>query len=300
MRAKIKEVNENHQTETLTDEINLWSRYAMSLKELNKQFHSLEVKLTIHMLKGTNIQKLKEAESDLRNKQEEVDHFLAKIKFVKINDVLSSTTQKELIESINNNIPQIKKIYNKTGFSIERIYKVIDLFQKDLIKKLIDIFKEQKVLQMQSEQFKFVVLKSYINPIKLKFETTSSQLFKFISNERTGSSKGKKKFETCQLLEKFNDRLEKIAGFIDKHEDYVKKYVEIYSHDDSDWRDWLQSVNFIKVEKLSIAYNVIDNADVFDLSSQGSRALDDILKSYGRLIENIFKDTITVRFLFFV
>ena len=141
MRAKIKEVSETHQTETLTDEVNLWNRYALSLNELNKQFNSLEVKLTIRMLKGTNIQKLKEAEGDLRNKQEEVEHFLSKIKFVKINDVLSSTTQKELIESINNNIPQIKKIYNKTEFSIERIYKVIDLFQKDLIKKLVEIFK---------------------------------------------------------------------------------------------------------------------------------------------------------------
>jgi hypothetical protein len=251
------------------------------------------------MLKGTNIQKLKEAEADLRNKQEEVDHFLAKIKFVKINDVLSSTTQKELIESINNNIPQIKKIYNKTEFSIERIYKVINLFQKDLIKKLIEIFKEQKVLQMKSEQFRSMVLKSYINPIKLKFETTSSQLFKFISSGRTGSSKGKKKFETCQLLEKFNDRLEKIAGFIDKHEEYVKKYVEIYSYDDSDWRDCLQTVNFIKVEKLSTAFTVIDNADVFDLTTQGTRALDDIIQSYGRLIENIFKETITVRMIIF-
>ena len=147
---------------------------------------------------------------------------------------------------------------------------------------------------MKSEQFRAIGLKSYMNAIKLKFETTSSQLIKFISSGRTGSSKGKKKFETLHLVEKFNDRLEKIAGFIDKHEEYVKKYSEIYSFDDSDWRDCLQSVNFIKVEKLSTAFMVIDNADVFDLTTQGTRALDDIIQSYGRLIENIFKETITV------
>lgn len=294
MRAKIKEVSENHQTETLTEEINLWSRYAMSLKELNKQFDSLEVKLTIMMLQRTNMQKLKEAKADLQRKYDDVNDFLMRINDVKINDVLSSTTQKELVESINENVPNIKKIYNETDFSIERMYKVIELFQKDLIKKLVHIFKEQKVLQMNSESFKAKVIKSYINPIKLKFETTSSNLLKFISNKRSGSSKSKKKYDTCQLLEKFNNRLEKIAAFIDKHEGYVKKYSFIYSFNDLDWRDWLQSVNFTKVEKLSIAYNVIDNADVFDLSPQGSRTLDDIIQSYGRLIEDIFKDTITV------
>ena len=150
---------------------------------------------------------------------------------------------------------------------------------------------------MKSEQYKSVVIKSFIGPIKLKFDTTSSQLMNFIKSERSGHKKSRRKYESLQLLEKFTNRLEKIATFIENHEEYVNKYREIYRSDDSDWRDWLQTVNFAKVEQLAIAYNVIDNADVFDLSSQGARILDDIIQSYNRMIENIFKDTITVDLL---
>ena len=246
------------------------------------------------MLKGTNIQKLKEAEKNLKMKNEEVEHFLQKIKYVKVNDVLSSTTEKELIEAINNNVPQIKKIYNKTEFSLERIYKIINLFQKDLIKKLVEIFKEKKMLQMGAETYRNVILKNFMSQIKLKFETTSGTLLNFIKGEKLPFARRGRKLEMNQLLDKFNNRLEKISAFMETHEAYVKKYLSIYKYEDSDWRDWLQQVNFTKVEELTLAYNVINNTDVYDLTPQGVRSLDDIQKMYNSRIEKIFKQTIHV------
>ncbi|KAL7667891.1 hypothetical protein ACOME3_008618 [Neoechinorhynchus agilis] len=301
---------------TALQEVNFWLNLESELNKIQEIRDSLEVQLTLDILKtGKRFHAVVSFDSDtgLKEAIEKVRDYNVLMKDFPINDLLSATDIESICTAVKVVFSGLRKIRN-TKYPVHRVMRFIGAISKDLCNQMLKVLADKKLVQMDYNDFEKLT-NQYLNVFNVwddeysKFQGVSRDVLRKKRAAPLGSGATSASNSDLghhqRLTWRFalahhvlQERLTQLQKFRYQHEQLLSVIMRVLatpsnmepkdsSVDHQNEYSSSEEVTSDPVAEVKSAYDAVTSVDVLDLSKESNAVWDNAMKSYEYKIDRV-------------
>ena len=266
---------------TSQQEKTYWNSYVSSLRDLESQVQSEEVKFCIAILKKKNKFHLTASFDSVyataKKKVENATEISQFFQSLPISEMMLSETIEELNSQLTIVLQNLKKIVN-IDYDIKRVYQLIEVISKDLFNQMLKILGQENLMFCNFDKFKVWFEKS--NEIFKKFDDSANYFMsktKGIGGYSTMISNATAHTKTIYHYVPLKNRLEKLNEIRELYQSLKTVIEDIISRS--------ANKGFLSINDIETGYNSFKGTNVLDISKEGEEALTRCEKEFNHYID---------------
>jgi dynein heavy chain 1 len=278
---------------SINGEINYWISMYDNLQDVCNQLRKPEVQLTVEILKHkrryTGISNL-EVSLGLQEKLKSIDRVTKIMRNLPYNQIMLPRDYNEITNEIIALFTNVRKLADVQIYSQTRIKNFLEMLNKEFYEKIIGIAKELKFMKMDYEKLKDEV-KKLSHLTKVKWDSELKETIDMINRARKATLS--KHINVLEINNKFENRVKFIRDLKTSHENLRLIYKQVYEKDPH-MNETLYKIQFPTIKDIDNEFEIFANIDPFDLTSEGSKAIEDAYKRYHSGIAEIDRKVVSL------
>lgn len=279
---KVTKLDRDPSSGTTLQEVSFWLNLERALLKLQEKRESLEVELTLDILRhGKRFHATVSFDTDTGLKQSlaVVNDYSPLMKDFPIHDLLAATDLEKVRIALQCIFGHLRKIRN-TKYPIQRALRLVEAISRDLSAQLLKVLGTRRLMMVPYDEFERVMNSCFdiFNTWDEEYEKLQALLRDIMKKKR---DEMKMIWRVTPAHKKLHTRMEQIRKFRRQHEQLRSVIERVLKPEQQ------SMVEGNANEEVGLAYSLVEEVDVLDMSKEGQEAWDAACRRYNDRVDTV-------------